>query len=104
MKTVMAYVGAGVLALAVIVGILIGGQRLGWWMKTYDVNKGSQVYQQGYGAQTAYAQQMNNLVSQVAGIDELHRLLTEDRIGVSTPLAVIRGTEKLEIHVMPGLH
>ncbi len=40
----------------------------------------------------------------VAGIDELHRLLTEDRIGVSTPLAVIRGTEKLEIHVTPGLH
>jgi S1-C subfamily serine protease len=40
----------------------------------------------------------------VEGIDQLHRLLTEDRIGVSTPLVVIRGTEKLEIHVTPGLH
>jgi S1-C subfamily serine protease len=40
----------------------------------------------------------------VEGIDQLHRLLTEDRIGVSTPLAVIRGTEKLEIDVTPGLH
>jgi S1-C subfamily serine protease len=40
----------------------------------------------------------------VEGIDDLHRLLTEERIGVSTPLAVIRGTEKLEIHVTPGLH
>jgi S1-C subfamily serine protease len=40
----------------------------------------------------------------VEGIDQLHRLLTEDRIGVPTPLTVIRGTEKLEIHVTPGLH
>ena len=40
----------------------------------------------------------------VEGIDQLHRVLTEDRIGVSTPLVVIRGTEKLEIHVTPGLH
>ena len=40
----------------------------------------------------------------VEGIDQLHRLLTEERIGVSTPLVVIRGTEKLEIHVTPGLH
>ena len=40
----------------------------------------------------------------VEGIDDLHRLLTEDRIGVRTPLAIIRGTEKLEIDVTPGLH
>jgi S1-C subfamily serine protease len=40
----------------------------------------------------------------VESIDQLHRLLTEDRIGVVTPLVVIRGTEKLEINVTPGLH
>jgi S1-C subfamily serine protease len=40
----------------------------------------------------------------VEGIDQLHRLLTEERIGVPTALDVIRGTEKLEIHVTPGLH
>ena len=38
----------------------------------------------------------------VAGIDQLHRLLTEDRIGTSTPLTVIRRTEKLDIDVTPG--
>ena len=38
----------------------------------------------------------------VAGIDQLHRLLTEDRIGRSTPLTVIRRTEKLDIDVTPG--
>ena len=40
----------------------------------------------------------------VDGIDRLHRLLTEERSGVPTPLTVIRGTEKLEIRVTPGLH
>jgi S1-C subfamily serine protease len=40
----------------------------------------------------------------VDGIDQLHRLLTEERGGVPTPLTVIRGTEKLVIHVTPGLH
>ena len=40
----------------------------------------------------------------VDGIDQLHRLLTDERIGVATPLTVIRGTEKLEIDVTPGLH
>jgi S1-C subfamily serine protease len=40
----------------------------------------------------------------VESIDQLHRVLTEDRIGAPTPLVVIRGTEKLEIDVTPGLH
>ena len=38
----------------------------------------------------------------VSGIDQLHRLLTEERIGRDTALTVIRRTEKLEITVTPG--
>jgi S1-C subfamily serine protease len=37
----------------------------------------------------------------IAGIDDLHRLLTEERIGRRTPITVIRRTEKLELEVMP---
>jgi S1-C subfamily serine protease len=40
----------------------------------------------------------------VESIDQLHRILTEDRIGIETPLTIIRGTEKVEINVTPGLH
>src|SRR5438132_4865249 len=40
----------------------------------------------------------------VDGIDQLHRLLTDERIGVSTPLPGVRGPERLEIDVTPGLH
>ncbi len=37
----------------------------------------------------------------IAGIDDLHKLLTEERIGRKASLMVIRGTEKLTIDVMP---
>jgi S1-C subfamily serine protease len=37
----------------------------------------------------------------VAGVDDLHRLLTEVRVGVSGSLTVLRWTEKLELQVVP---
>jgi len=37
----------------------------------------------------------------VSGIDELHRHLVATAIGVSTPLTVIRYTEKLDVNVTP---
>ncbi len=37
----------------------------------------------------------------VAGVDDLHRLLTDLRVGVSCSLTVIRWTEKLEMKVVP---
>ena len=38
----------------------------------------------------------------VAGVDDLHRLLTEVRVGVSCSVTVLRWTEKLELKVVPG--
>src|SRR5919199_1160426 len=37
----------------------------------------------------------------VAGIDELHRLLTEERVGRRSPLEVIRRTERLTLSIIP---
>ncbi len=37
----------------------------------------------------------------VAGVDDLHRLLTEVRVGVGSALTVIRYTDKLELRVVP---
>jgi S1-C subfamily serine protease len=37
----------------------------------------------------------------VAGVDDLHRLLTDLRVGVCCSLTVIRWTEKLEVKVVP---
>src|SRR2546426_6576262 len=37
----------------------------------------------------------------IAGIDDLHKLLTEERIARRSALTVIRGTDKLAIEVMP---
>jgi S1-C subfamily serine protease len=37
----------------------------------------------------------------VTGVDDLHRLLTEERIGTRTPLTLIRRTEKRDVEVVP---
>jgi S1-C subfamily serine protease len=37
----------------------------------------------------------------IAGIDDLHRLLTEERVGVWTRLTVLRGSEKLTLDIIP---
>jgi S1-C subfamily serine protease len=37
----------------------------------------------------------------IAGIDDLHRLLTDERVGRSAPLNVIRRTEKLTLEITP---
>jgi S1-C subfamily serine protease len=37
----------------------------------------------------------------VASIDDLHRVLTQQRTGVQSPLTVLRRTEKLELEIVP---
>lgn len=37
----------------------------------------------------------------IAEIDDLHRQLTEERVGVRSQLAIIRGTERLTIDIVP---
>jgi S1-C subfamily serine protease len=37
----------------------------------------------------------------VAGIDDLHRLLTEKQVGIQTSLTIVRGTEKVDLSVIP---
>ena len=38
----------------------------------------------------------------VSGIDDLHRLLTEERVGVWTHLTVLRGEDRLTLEIIPG--
>ena len=38
----------------------------------------------------------------VSGVDDLHRCLTEARIGVPTPLTVLRGIERRQVIVLPA--
>ena len=37
----------------------------------------------------------------VAGVDDLHRVLTDVRVGVSCSATVLRHTEKLELKIVP---
>jgi len=38
----------------------------------------------------------------VAGIDDLHRMLTEEKVGVKTTLTILRQTEKLNLNIIPA--
>jgi S1-C subfamily serine protease len=38
----------------------------------------------------------------IRGIDDLLRLLTEDRVGVSVPLTIVRGSERLTLAITPA--
>jgi S1-C subfamily serine protease len=37
----------------------------------------------------------------VTGIDDLHRYLTDERIGHATPVTVLRGPERVQLIVVP---
>ena len=37
----------------------------------------------------------------ISGIDDLHRLLTDKQVGVKSKLTVIRGSQKLELDIIP---
>lgn len=38
----------------------------------------------------------------IAGIDDLHKLLTGGQVGVRSPLAVLRNTDKLQLEIVPA--
>jgi S1-C subfamily serine protease len=37
----------------------------------------------------------------IAGIDDLHRMLTEEKVGVRTKLTILRRTEQLDLMIIP---
>jgi S1-C subfamily serine protease len=37
----------------------------------------------------------------VSSIDDLHRLLTEEKTGTTVPLTILRGTEKQSLSIVP---
>ena len=37
----------------------------------------------------------------VAGVDDLHRLLTDTQVGIKTSIYVLRRTERLELAIIP---
>ena len=38
---------------------------------------------------------------QISNMDDLHRILTDEKVGVRSKLAVIRGTDKMTLDIVP---
>jgi S1-C subfamily serine protease len=78
-------------------------------VRFYDLAQDSGVVvisvEQGSPAQRAGLREGDVIIAldnkPVAGVDDLQRLLTDARVGVSTALTVVRHTEKLELRVLP---
>ncbi len=78
-------------------------------VRFYDLGSESGVFvmsvDSGSPAQKAGVRESDLIIAldgkPVAGVDDLHRLLTDARVGVSNPMTVIRHTDKLELKVVP---
>jgi len=68
-------------------GVLVVSLDRGSPAQRAGVNEGDVII--GYGTQP------------IAGIDDLHRLLTDEQVGVRASLTVIRRTEKLQLEITP---
>ena len=78
-------------------------------VRFYDLPKESGVIvlavPDGSPAQKAKLEQYDIIVAldgePVAGVDDLHRLLTHARVGVNTQLTILRRSERLELNILP---
>lgn len=64
LKTVL----LGVAALVVAVAVVLGGWAAGWWFKTQNTNRESNLYQHQYGRQTALRDDISRKLGAVTDI------------------------------------
>lgn len=64
-KDILAMLGVAL----VVFGVCVGGWFLYWGLKSSSVNHNAALYQQSYGAQSAYVEEAHNLIAQLYTID-----------------------------------
>lgn len=62
------WAGIGVFAVLLLTGIIVGGQKLGFWLDTQSVHHQSNVIRQNYATQQSDLQQMTGYISTVTTI------------------------------------
>ena len=58
----------GALAVALIAGLTVGGWQAGWWFRTQNVQRQSQVIRLNYATQESYLQQVSSYIATIDGI------------------------------------
>lgn len=77
--TTAKWIGAGVLTLAIIAGIIAGGWQLKWWFANSATNHIAHIYQNSYGAQSADEQEKEKPYDSLTD-SELYSGLSADRL------------------------
>ena len=62
------WAGVGLLGLALLAGLILGGWQAGWWFSNQNVNRQAQQTQNGYSNQTTLHQQVTANIATVASI------------------------------------
>lgn len=92
--TVMAgfwrWFGVGLLALALIAALIVGGWRAGWWFAAQNATRQSELIQNGYSNQSTLRQQVtaqlanvNQITVQIAAHPDLASALKAQRASVA---------------------
>lgn len=61
-------IGAGLLAVVVLAGLILGGWQAGWWFTQQNVNRRAHVYRQSYEAQQTLRDEITQHLSDWQGI------------------------------------
>ena len=59
----------GLLGLALLLALILGGWRLGWWFTEQNVNRQAHVTQEGYANQQGQLAALDNDLTTITGID-----------------------------------
>ena len=74
--------------------------------QVHEITLDDVIRQAGVGKGTLYRyfKDKDDLFFQTAtsGFDDLHKMLTREKAGISFPIAIIRGTEKVMLFIIPG--
>jgi len=64
-RTARHWIVTGVIALALIAAVTVGGWQAGWWFKAHDATRQTQVTMDGLGYQTAETDDLNAQIANV---------------------------------------
>ena len=62
------WAGVGLLGLALLAGLILGGWQAGWWFSNQNTNRQAQQTQNGYSNQTTLHQQVTSNIATVTSI------------------------------------
>jgi hypothetical protein len=69
MSEALKWIGGAVVALAIIAALVIGGQRFGWWLQEYNVEKKAHIYRVSFANQERLREDASEKAAEVTRLE-----------------------------------